>query len=177
MCARNKHFGAYYLVVYNPSGRPEVSRIGTLTLDDAERLLTEWVYSMKTKQRVTAEEVAAAKAAVDDARKRAMKLEDTYNRETVMPIIRKLVGRYLIFRRNCYSCPTKPSDYWDCYCRVDRADGRVLHVTEASVDSRSVGTIERKQLVCFDGILPTGWAMSSKGAFDRAVRKVMALAK
>lgn len=147
MCARNKHFGAYYLVVYNPSGRPEVSRIGTLTLDDAERLLTEWVYS------------------------------SCYNRETVMPIIRKLVGRYLIFRRNCYSCPTKPSDYWDCYCRVDRADGRVLHVTEASVDSRGVGTIERKQLVCFDGILPTGWAMSSKGAFDRAVRKVMALAK
>lgn len=44
MCARNKHFGAYYLVVYNPNGRPEVSRIGTLTLDDAERLLTEWVY-------------------------------------------------------------------------------------------------------------------------------------
>ena len=44
MCARNKHFGAYYLVVYNPSGRPEVSRIGTLTLDDAERLLTEWIY-------------------------------------------------------------------------------------------------------------------------------------
>lgn len=37
--------------------------------------------------------------------------------------LRSLVGKCFIYRRNSYSLPTKPSDYWDVYYLVTGHDG------------------------------------------------------
>lgn len=40
---RNNADGAFYLVIYNGIGKPEVSRFRSITKAQAERLLLEWV--------------------------------------------------------------------------------------------------------------------------------------
>jgi hypothetical protein len=129
------------------------------------------------KNAVTMAQLIRAKKAADKARTEAMDLQNQYDKQTVLPKVRALTGMYLVYPQNCYSCPEKPSDYWDTYARVTGSDGCLLLMTEVFVDSRGVGTIHtNKRLVTFDGTIPDGWQKTTKARYLREVRRVLRLA-
>jgi hypothetical protein len=43
LAAINNSAGAYYLVIFNKSGRPECSRFGAVSKFGAHRLLNDWI--------------------------------------------------------------------------------------------------------------------------------------
>jgi hypothetical protein len=58
----------------------------------------------------------------------------------------KLIGTYLMYRNNCFSCPSKPSDYWNNYCLVIGATYYSLEVLEVFKDSHGEITITTKTI-------------------------------
>lgn len=118
-----------------------------------------------------------AKKAVDKARIEAIDLQNQYDKQTALPKVRALIGTYLVYPRNCYSCPEKPSDYWNVYAKVTGGDGCYLVMTEVFVDSRGVGTIRTNRgLNTFDGNIPDGWQKTTKARYLREVHRVLRLA-
>jgi hypothetical protein len=65
-------------------------------------------------------------------------LKEKEMEEKHYPALRKSAGKSFIYRRNCYSCPEEPSDYWDVYKKVlevVEANGSLYFVIEEfSVD-------------------------------------------
>jgi hypothetical protein len=114
-------------------------------------------------------------AALADARKRHMQAQEEHFETHIAPKLQRMVGQHWVYRRNCYSCPEKPSDYWDVYGRVDGVDGASLILTVAYVDSYGKPTLHRESAVSFDGEMPTKWEKTTAKAFNTEVRRVLAL--
>jgi hypothetical protein len=120
-------------------------------------------------------DLESAAEALAEARKRHTQAQEEHFETHVAPKLRAMVGRHWVYRGNCYSCPEKPSDYWDVYGRVDGVDGASITLTVAYVDSYGQPTLRRESAVSFDGELPTGWEESTAKKFDAEVRRVLGL--
>lgn len=116
--------------------------------------------------------LAKLKAEQDSRRKQIIAIEERQERERAS----KLIG--LCFRyRNCYSCPSAPSDYWWLYVRVLSVsrDGR-MQVFRFQIDKDGKLEIEPRTsaaAVFFTGDGP--YQKITRGVFDREWRKVCAL--
>lgn len=78
-----------------------------------------------------------------------------------------LVGRCFKYPRNCYSCPSKPSDYWPVYHKIIMGDSSGCRSFTFQTDSKSNIRIEFKDYWHNSG------CVSITGAeFDRAWRAV-----
>lgn len=94
---------------------------------------------MKTKE-VLLSEVRKLRSELDKADQQEFRC-------LAIPKHRDMVGKAFVYRRNCFSCPTKPSDYWDCFRLVrdmQVAKGEAyLHLIfeEISIDARGRSTL------------------------------------
>ena len=46
------------------------------------------------------------------------KIENEEIEKKQKPLLKKMVGKCFIYHKNCYSCPNKPSDYWDTFRKI-----------------------------------------------------------
>jgi hypothetical protein len=82
-----------------------------------------------------------------------------------------LLGKYMKYPKNCYSCPQKPSDYWTVYRRILRMDkDGALHGVEFSKDSNGKVEVGPCTIYYPDS---SGWVPCSKREFERARDRIV----
>jgi hypothetical protein len=106
------------------------------------------------------------------------KLEREHFLKKALPALEKLVGRYFVYRKTCYSCPEKHTDYWDVFRRVLRIvvnDGAAWIVyEEASIDSRGCATIRTgSEFVNNRDGFGSGWQACEPREFSRQYAKTL----
>lgn len=94
---------------------------------------------MKTREELTAEACRV--------RDQINALDKQEFRDKTLPACRALVGKAFAYRKNSYSCPSKPYHYWDVFRRVLAIDVQkdstlYLLYEEVSIDSRGCARIE-----------------------------------
>ena len=57
-----------------------------------------------------------------------------------------LMGKCFVYRRNCYSCPSKPEDYWDEFYQVKRRGKYGVVALACRKDSYGLSSIYEKEL-------------------------------
>jgi hypothetical protein len=103
-------------------------------------------------------------------------------KEKTLPALRGMVGKTFVYRRSCYSCPQKKSDYWDVFRRVlavfPQSGGANIVFREVYIDSHGSATIRTGNdygwaAAPFSG----GWSACSSREYDamhaRAARAVV----
>lgn len=126
---------------------------------------------MKTKHT----ELEAAERAFNEARARFNKAQEADFKENVAPKLQKMVGQHWIYPRNCYSCPTAESDYWNVLARVESVKDSIVILTTVQVDSDGAPRLMWDRLTSFNGDLPAGWQVTTKAKFDREVKRALRL--
>lgn len=106
-------------------------------------------------------------ATIDEARRKLAKITDAEDAKKN----RALVGKCFKYPKNCYSCPTKPSDYWPVYHKVTglspRYGGGVKAIT---FQTDSKGRIEIREDRWF--LETAGCVPISEAEFQRAWKRV-----
>lgn len=77
-----------------------------------------------------------AETAEIEARRRKNKLKDKHDQLILKPRLLSLIGKTFRYPKNCYSCPSKPSDYWPVYARITGLKRMCLEVIEFQTDCR-----------------------------------------
>lgn len=126
-----------------------------------------------------AKELKATAKNLEEARRLHVAAEERYFDEVIAPKLQKMVGEYWVYRGNCYSCPEKPSDYWDMHARVESVDGAMITLTVAEVDSYGAPKLIRHTAVVssFKGEMPTKWEKSTRKRFNAEVHRVLDILK
>lgn len=85
-------------------------------------------------------------------------LEETEFRTKTLPALLRLGCKTFAYRRSCYSCPEKESDYWDLFRKVlaviPEDGGAWLVYRELFIDSRGQAIIRTGSQFCYK---PTGF--------------------
>ena len=82
-----------------------------------------------------------------------------------------LVGKCFVYR-NCYSCPEKPSDYWDSYCQVHSITGSYANVMEFEIDKDGMIRIHPDRCVPAN-MLGTSWKPLTVAQFKRQIDRCL----
>jgi len=90
--------------------------------------------------------------------------EETLNEEKA----KELVGKYFVYRDNCYSCPEMKDDYWDSYYLILDKEGNVLKVEK---DSEGNIGINKEKMGMFPDIQEHYEECSGK-EFDEELQKL-----
>lgn len=94
--------------------------------------------------KTTARLRADVQTQIDRLAKVRADLDQTDFLQETLPALKKLVGTTHVYRKNCYSCPSKPSDYWDVFFKVlaviakPETSGAYLILEEVHIDSYGV---------------------------------------
>ena len=83
------------------------------------------------------------------------KILEKEKQEIHIPELKKYVGRFFKYPKNCYSCPEKKSDYWDDYYRILDFVNDTFIVENCYVDSNGKAVIQ----------IETKWWNDSKRPF------------
>lgn len=75
-----------------------------------------------------------------------------------------LVGKCFTYR-NCYSCPEKPSDYWNSYCLVSRITGAYATVLEFEIDKDGMIRIHHERCIPAS-MLGSSWKEITRAQFN-----------
>lgn len=117
---------------------------------------------------------------IDRARKAMDQIDQTHFLSKVLPSLEKLVGQAFVYRRNCYSCPTKKSDYWDTFRKVvaciakTESSGAWLVSEEFHIDSQGVAThTHRRDWIHSWGVMPTGWQACTLREFNQEKQRTL----
>lgn len=93
------------------------------------------------------------------------KIEDAERRE----LNAGFVGKYFRYQNN-YSVPSKPSDYWPLYCKVESMDDNgMLNLCEFETDKYGTITIRFSRS---NWCLTSGYTEISKGKFLVALKRM-----
>ena len=107
-------------------------------------------------------------------------LQNEEFRENILPKLRTMVGETLAYRRNSYSCPEKPSDYWDVFrivLRVIEKDGWAwLVCQECSIDRDQKPSLSIESFMVCDGRQDYlgSWQPCSRKEFETNYQRTMA---
>lgn len=101
------------------------------------------------------------------------------------PRLRAMVGRCFVYRKNCYWCPEKPSDYWPVFRKImdclDMQDGSFYFlIEEFQIDIRGEVTFKTKRDMPYlnkewwDNDLPfSGYVVISDKEYDAAKANII----
>jgi hypothetical protein len=70
------------------------------------------------------------------------KILEKEKQEIHIPELKKYIGRFFKYPKNCYSCPEKKSDYWDDYYRILDFVNDTFIVENCYVDSNGKAVIQ-----------------------------------
>lgn len=82
------------------------------------------------------------------------RIEEEEIQKVCIPELKKLVGKYYAYRKNAYSCPEKPSDYWDVFRKIIdwvESNERGFHFIyeEFSIDSNGKISLEVEETYAY----------------------------
>lgn len=85
-----------------------------------------------------------------------------------------LMGKCFVYRRNCYSCPSKPEDYWDEFYQVKRRGKYGVIALAFRKDSYGICSIYEKELSIYGpDRMPDDLKPISNKEFAREYAKVL----
>ncbi len=82
-----------------------------------------------------------------------------------------LVGKCFTYR-NCYSCPEKPGDYWQSYCRVSGITGATATVLEFEIDKDGMIRIHHERCIPA-GMLGSSWKEITRAQFSKQAARCL----
>jgi hypothetical protein len=82
-----------------------------------------------------------------------------------------LVGKCFTYR-NCYSCPEKPSDYWQSYCRVSSITGAYATVMEFEIDKEGMIRIHPERCMPAN-MLGSSWKEITRAQFNKQAARCL----
>ena len=107
-------------------------------------------------------------------RKEKNELLEKERQEIHIPRLKKYIGRYFMYPKNCYSCPEKKEDYWDEFYRVVDFVNDTFIVENCCVDSQGVATIKIETRYEYaDGRKPfSSWVEITKEQYEKELARV-----
>lgn len=124
-------------------------------------------------------ELKAIEKKLRELRAEQTRLEADNFRDQLIPTINAHIGKTFAYRRNCYSCPSEPSDYWDVFRRLVKVNFGDLHAwaiyQEVQIDSGGVPQITLKIDLVRDVFpkLESGWKPCASTEFEAAYARAI----
>lgn len=93
-----------------------------------------------------------------------------------IPRLMKMVGKTFVYRRNSYSCPNNPSDYWDVFRKllmvIHNDGGATLIFKEVQINCQGRATVSNdSHYIHGGGVWPaSGWEACPREEFDGAAQ-------
>lgn len=133
---------------------------------------------MPRKKELTPREMVLAE--LTRIREIERKLDQTDFLKDFLPKAKALVGTACVYRRNCYSCPEKPSDYFDVFrkvldCLIDMDSCGVHFICEEiQIDSHGSASLKLVDEWAYrKDPFGTGWGKCSLGEYNSQRIKVV----
>ena len=127
------------------------------------------------------DKLKAIEKQMSDLRLAQMRLEADNFKNELAPKITSHIGKTFAYRKNCYSCPSDPSDYWDVFRRLVKVSFDEYHAwvtfQEVQIDSAGIPQITLAvDLISSRDAFPkleTGWKPCLVAEFDAAYNLAM----